>query len=117
MPYKDLLAKNYSVEVILPEGADNIKVNLNVDGHYEVVNNKFYGCLDLFGRNSVIIYMRNVYDIHKVFFQIQYRYNNVMLFVKPVILIIYFFCIFLALILYSRGNLSLKKHDMKEKLE
>ena len=117
MPYKDLLAKNYSVEVILPEGADNIKVNLNVDGHYEVVNNKFYGCLDLFGRNSVIIYMRNVYDIHKVFFQIQYRYNNVMLFVKPVILIIYFFCIFLALILYSRGNLSLKKHDMKEKSE
>jgi len=116
MPYSDLLARNYTVEVILPEGADDIKVNLNTDGKFDVVKNKFYGCLDLFGRNSVIIHMRNVYDIHKVYFQIRYKYSNALLFVKPVILIVYFFFIFVALILYSRGNLSLKK-DSKVKVE
>ena len=111
MPYTDLLAKNYSVEVILPEGADDIKVNLNVEGQFEIVKGKFYGYLDLFGRNSVIIKMKNVYDVHKVFFQIKYKYSNVLLFVKPIILMVYFFLIFVALILYSRGNLSLKKED------
>ncbi len=116
MPYSDLLARNYTVEVILPEGADDIKVNLNTDGKFDVVKNKFYGCLDLFGRNSVIIHMRNVYDIHKVYFQIRYKYSNALLFVKPVILMVYFFLIFIALILYSRGNLSLKK-DSKVKVE
>ena len=116
MPYSDLLARNYTVEVILPEGADDIKVNLNTYGKYTIVKNKFFGCLDLFGRNSVIINMRNVYDIHKVYFQIRYKYSNALLFVKPVILMVYFFLIFIALILYSRGNLSLKK-DSKVKVE
>ena len=116
MPYSDLLARNYTVEVILPEGADDIKVNLDTYGKYTVVKNKFFGCLDLFGRNSVIINMRNVYDIHKVYFQIRYKYSNALLFVKPVILMVYFFLIFIALILYSRGNLSLKK-DSKVKVE
>ena len=105
-----------SSEVILPEGADDIKVNLDTYGKYTVVKNKFFGCLDLFGRNSVIINMRNVYDIHKVYFQIRYKYSNALLFVKPVILMVYFFLIFIALILYSRGNLSLKK-DSKVKVE
>ena len=90
--------------------------SLNADGEFNVVNNKFYGCLDLFGRNSVIINMKNVYDIHKVYFQIRYKYSNALLFIKPVILIVYFFFIFVALILYSRGNLSLKK-DSKVKVE
>ena len=116
MPYSDLLARNYTVEVILPEGAEDIKVYLNADGEFNVVNNKFYGCLDLFGRNSVIINMKNVYDIHKVYFQIRYKYSNALLFIYPDIFIVYFFFIFVALILYSRGNLSLKK-DSKVKVE
>ena len=70
----------------------------------------------MFGRNSIIINMKNVYDIHKVYFQIRYKYSNALLFIYPDIFIVYFFFIFVALILYSRGNLSLKK-DSKVKLE
>lgn len=118
MPYPDILAKNYTVTVNLPEGAEVTKVDLPVDGKYEISYEKEYGCLDLLGRKSVVIKMNNVYDIHKVHFQIYYNYSSWALASKPLILIVYFFVIFASLIVYFRANLSLdRKDDEKEKTE
>ena len=60
MPYKNMLARNYTVKVILPESADNIKVNLPIETVYHIDYDKEYGCLDLFGRKSVIITLNNM---------------------------------------------------------
>ena len=115
MPFNDILAREFMIEVDLPEGAYDIKLNLPIKGKYKVENKNVKGCLDLIGRNAVVIKLKNVYDIHKVNFQILYKYNESNLYKKPMIIICYFFAIFLGLIIYMRADLSLNKN--KEKVE
>jgi oligosaccharyltransferase complex subunit alpha (ribophorin I) len=118
MPYTNMLARNYTVKVILPEGADNIKVKLPIETNYQVEYDKEYGCLDLFGRKSVIIKLINMYDVYNTNIFITYDYQWTMLFVKPIILIAYFIILFVILIIYSRANISLsRKQEIKLKRE
>jgi oligosaccharyltransferase complex subunit alpha (ribophorin I) len=111
MPYKNMLARNYTVKIILPESADNIKVNLPIDTQYHVEYDKEYGCLDLFGRKSIIIRLNNMYDVYNTNIFISYDYQWTMLFVKPIILIVYFLILFTIFIIYSRVNISLSRKD------
>ena len=118
MPFKKMLARNYTVKVILPESADNIKVNLPIDASYHVDYDKEYGCLDLFGRKSIIITLNNMYEVYNTNIFITYDYKWTMLFVKPIILIAYFLILFTVLIIYSRANISLyRKDELKMKKE
>ena len=118
MPYKNMLAKNYTVKIILPETADNIKINLPIDTQYIVKYDKEYGCLDLFGRKSIIIKLNNMYDVYNTNIFISYDYKWTMLFVKPIILIVYFLILFSIFIIYSRVNISLsRKEEIKLKKE
>ena len=116
MPFDDLLAKNYSVKIVLPEGAENIKVNLPLEDEVEIISEKEYGCLDLIGRNSVTLKMKNVYDRHKVYFQVFYTFSKFSLAIKPIILVFYFLLIFSALVIYFRAdwNLSPEKKEKQE---
>ena len=116
MPYQNMLARNYTVKIILPETADNIKVNLPIETPYQVEYDKEYGCLDLFGRKSIIIRLNNMYDVYNTNIFISYDYQWIMLFVKPVILIFYFMILFTISIIYSRANISLaRKEEIKLK--
>ena len=116
MPYQNMLARNYTVKVILPESADNIKVKLPIDTQYNINFDKEYGCLDLFGRKSVIITLNNMYDVYNTNIFITYDYQWTMLFVKPIILVIYFLVLFTIMIVYSRANISLsRKEEIKLK--
>ena len=118
MPYHNMLARNYTVKIILPESADNIKVKLPIDTQYHVTYDKEYGCLDLFGRKSIIITLNNMYDVYNTNIFITYDYQWTMLFVKPCILIIYFLILFTIMIIYSRVNISLsRKEEVKLKDE
>ena len=118
MPFKGLLARNYTVKIILPESADNIKVNLPIDTQYYVDYDKDFGCLDLFGRKSIIIRLNNMYDVYNTNIYITYDYKWTMLFVKPLILIGYFLILFTVLIIYSRANISLyRKEEIRLKRE
>ena len=111
MPFKNILARNYTVKIILPESADNIKVNLPIDAEYHIDYDKEFGCLDLFGRKSIIIQLNNMYEVYNTNIFINYDYKWTMLFVKPIILIIYFLIIFTVLIISSRANISLARKD------
>lgn len=115
MPYNDMLARNYKVKIVLPEGADNVKVNLPIDKAYKVEEDKEYGCLDLFGRKAVIITLNDMYDEFKTDVLVTYDYTNGMLFVKPFILMFYFVCIFMFIIFCSRADLTLHRKQEKEK--
>jgi len=59
--------------------------------------------------------MQNVYDIHRVNFTVNYTYNSSWLLFKPALLIGFFFCLFISMILYFRLDLSSKTE--KEKSE
>ena len=109
MPYTNMLARNYTVKIILPEGADNIKVKLPIETSYQVDYDKEYGCLDLFGRKSVIIKLNNMYDVYNTNIFITYDYQWLMLFLKPLIIIVYFIILFVVLIIYNRANISLSR--------
>lgn len=110
MPYQNMLARDYTVKVTLPEKADNINVTLPIDAEYEISYDKEYGCLDMFGRKSVIIKVNNMYDAYNCNVYISYDYQWTMLFVKPVILIVYFLILFAIMIIYSRANVSLSRN-------
>jgi hypothetical protein len=107
MPFQDIIAKNFTVSVALPEGANGIEVSVPISSKYTVSHEKYFSFLDFFGRPMVVINMRNAYDIHNVYFQIHYTYSPVWMILKPLILISFFFAIFLALIVSSRIELSL----------
>jgi oligosaccharyltransferase complex subunit alpha (ribophorin I) len=116
MPYENMLARNYTVKIILPESADNINVKLPIDANYQINYGKEYGCLDLFGRKSIIITLNNMYDVYNTNVFITYDYKWTMLFVKPFILIVYFLILFTVMIIYSRANISLsRKEEIKLK--
>ena len=107
MPFEDIIAKNFTVSLALPEGASGIDLTLPISSKYTVSHEKYFSFLDFFGRPMVVINLRNAYDIHNVYFQIHYNYSPVWMLSKPLILIFFFFTIFLALIVYSRIELSL----------
>ena len=118
MPYENMLSRNYTVKVILPESADNIKVKLPIETPYHISYDKEYGCLDLFGRKSIIITLNNMYDVYNTNIFITYDYQWIMLFVKPIILVVYFLILFAIMIIYSRANISLsRKEEIKFKDE
>ena len=111
MPFNDIVARNYTMEIILPSGASINKIDLPIQSYYYLSFGKYYGTLDFFGRKSIIIELNNVYDIHNVLFHIEYKFSSINLLLKPLILISYFFFIFICLIFYSRSNFSLSKES------
>ena len=117
LPYKNLLAKNYTMKVVLPEGASDIKVNLPLTSKYTLTDEKSFSYLDLFGRPTVLIEMDNVYDKHKSNFVISYKYSKFNLLFKPLLVVLFYFGIFLLLIVYFRANLTLRSKLDKEKDE
>ena len=65
--YDDLLAKNYSYKIILPENSEVLRVKLPLESSsYKIKYDKSYSFLDFFGRTTVVITMNNVFDIHRV---------------------------------------------------
>lgn len=64
--YNDIIAKNFTYKVVLPEHSVITKVDLPIDSPYKISYDKTYSFLDLFGRTTVIITMNNVFDIHRV---------------------------------------------------
>lgn len=83
---------------------------------FHLTREKSYSYLDLFGRPTLVIYMSNVYDIHRVNFQITYTYNSSWLLFKPIILVGFFMFIFVVLIFYFRLDLTTSKRE-REKQE
>ena len=70
--YEDILAKNYTFKVILPEHSEVSKVNLPIDGNFKISYEKTFSFLDIFGRTTVVITMNNVFDIHKIPFEVKF---------------------------------------------
>jgi oligosaccharyltransferase complex subunit alpha (ribophorin I) len=105
IPFTDILAKNFTLRLVMPDGASNIRLNLPVE-KYHLAREKSFSYLDFFGRPTLVITMNNVYDIHRFDFSVNYTYNSNWLLFKPILVIGFFFFIFICLIVYFRLDLS-----------
>lgn len=64
--YHDIIAKNFTYKVVLPEHSTITKIDLPIDSPFKITYEKTFSFLDFFGRTTVIITMNNVFDIHRV---------------------------------------------------
>jgi oligosaccharyltransferase complex subunit alpha (ribophorin I) len=104
----DILAENYTLKVILPEGATDIKVHLpfSVDS---VDHSLYFSTLDYIGRPMITMKKDNVHSsLHKQPFQVSYKMSANGLLIEPLFVIAFFFVVFVSCIMYSRMDLSFK---------
>jgi oligosaccharyltransferase complex subunit alpha (ribophorin I) len=106
--FSDILAENYTLKVILPEGATNLKVHLPfaVDS---VEHELYFSTLDYIGRPQITIKKANVISsLHKQPFQVSYQMSSQGLLIEPLYVICFFFVCLLSAIIYGRADLGFK---------
>eukprot|EP00340_Litonotus_pictus_P001748 CAMPEP_0170516410 /NCGR_PEP_ID=MMETSP0209-20121228/2625_1 /TAXON_ID=665100 ORGANISM="Litonotus pictus, Strain P1" /NCGR_SAMPLE_ID=MMETSP0209 /ASSEMBLY_ACC=CAM_ASM_000301 /LENGTH=425 /DNA_ID=CAMNT_0010801277 /DNA_START=227 /DNA_END=1501 /DNA_ORIENTATION=+ len=109
--FDDILAKNYTFKIILPEHSTVSKVTLPIEASYKVTYEKSFSFLDLFGRTTVVITMNNLFDIHHIPVEIEYNFNSAWLLFKPFLLVGFFALVFMVLIVYNRIEISLNSEE------
>ena len=112
----DILAENFTLKVVLPEGATNIKVHLPfaVDS---IEQGLHFSTLDYIGKPMITIKKDNVLSqLHKQPFQISYDFSTQGLLIEPLYVIVFFLACFIATIAYARIDLSFKD-EKKSKQE
>lgn len=65
-PFNQVLAKTYTLRVILPENAYVSKINLPLHESYKVSYETTFSFLDFFGRTTVVITINNCFYIHDI---------------------------------------------------
>ena len=118
--YDSSLNEEYKVNVILPEGASDIRLELPSScgiNSEDITMTKYYGTLDYFGRPMVTIYKQNaVHDLCDNVLTVRYQYDNqVNLYMKAICLTTLLFTLYAAAMAYVRMGLSLETKDTKPK--
>lgn len=104
--YDDILAEDYKVKVILPEGATNIQVHLpfGIDSKEESLD---YSTLDFQGRPVVTLSKKNVIsELHGKNFQVTYTYTRQAQALKFFYMIAFLFACLMTPVIMSRVNMS-----------
>ena len=110
--YDSSLTEDYTVKVILPEGAFDIHVELPnaVKSNVEYVKlGKFFGTLDFFGRPQIEIKQANaVHEICNEMLRVTYRFNNSRdFYLEPAYVFAMMFSLYAAAMFFSRVGLDL----------
>lgn len=100
----DIVARNFSLSIVLPEGATDIKVNVPYD--LETSTSSTYSYIDLRGgRPTLTLTGQNIVPkAHPSDVTVLYRLETSDLYFKPLVLVAYAFCIFIALMVYFRAQ-------------
>lgn len=112
--FNDILAENYTLRVILPEGATNVKVHLPfpVDS---MKTGSYFSTLDYIGKILVTIRKENVHSLlHKQPFQVSYDFSYQAMFIEPAYVIVFFFACFVVAIVSARLDLNLDEAKKKK---
>jgi oligosaccharyltransferase complex subunit alpha (ribophorin I) len=118
--FEDSLTEDYTVKVILPEGATDIDIEVpqNLKNFVDKIYlDKYFGTLDYFGRPMIVIKQSNaVYQLQDEILRVNYRFDNsTSLYLEPLFVFGMIFSIYLFAIIYSRLSLDLKnKNELKE---
>ena len=112
-PFKEIIAEEMTVKIILPEGSTDIQHILPFDvdkTHFETV----HSFLDFKGKPVLVLEKKNVMDFHRKPFQVIYKSQPTDLIYKPLLLSFYVFVSLLILIVSFRLDLSLES-EVKQK--
>ena len=111
--YEESLTEDYTFQVVLPEGATHIQIELpprlknNVKS---IALNKYFGTLDFFGRPTITIKQENVLHVlanDKV--RVKYDFDNSKDFLlEPVYVFGMVMSLFASAMIYSRLGLNLE---------
>jgi oligosaccharyltransferase complex subunit alpha (ribophorin I) len=118
--YDKSLTEDYQVKLILPEGAQNIRVELPSTLEPDSISEgKFFGTLDYFGRPEVIIRKKNaVHEICEGMVRVTYTFDNHRdLYLEPLCVFALLFALYLIAIIYSRLGLTLESKALKKILD
>merc|ERR1712167_26724 len=108
--YDKSLADDYTVKIILPEGARNIRVELPSEFKVDSIEmGKFFGTLDFFGRPQITINKKNaVHELLDHNIRIRYQFDNTKdLYLDPLCLFAIIFLFFVAGMIYSRLEMDI----------
>ena len=109
-PFKEIIAEELTVRVILPEGASDIEYILPFDvDRTEFEERSSY--LDVTGRPVVVFYKKNAVDFHRKPFQVLYKMSQLRVLGEPLMLSGVIFGFLMLLIIYFRFNLKLDRHQ------
>ena len=114
-PFKEIIAEEMIVKVILPAGSSGIQHFLPFD----VENSSFsevYSFLDFTGKPVLVLEKKNAMDFHRKPFQVLYTVDPTTIIIKPLILAVYVFVALLFLIISFRLEFNLEK-EVKIKTE
>ncbi|CAG9311489.1 unnamed protein product [Blepharisma stoltei] len=115
-PFKEIIAEELIVKVILPEGATDIDVALPFEidhKHFETL----HSYLDTTGRPVLVLTKKNAVDYHRKPFQVIYKFSSVQMMREPLMISGIVLCAMLLLIFYYRFDLALDKTLKKLKTE
>lgn len=106
MAFYDLIAEDFELRVILPEGAYDIKHNMpyDVDSQTTEITHSY---MDITGRPTIVFkkWLISSTD-HTQDFSIEYKFEKTGMLREPLMLFGVFFCLFMGLIFLRRLNLK-----------
>lgn len=106
-PMNDILVENLTVKVVLPEGSRDISVS--VPFPVEQSQETKFSHLDIAGRPTIVLEKINVVPEHNQHFQVHYKFSNISLLTEPLMLILGFFSLFIACIIYMHADFTISK--------
>ena len=109
--YTDILAETYTLKIILPEGATNIKVNIPFEVD-QIEESLVFSYLDWIGRPARTIKIDNAIAVnHAHNLQVTYTFESSSQLIEPVYVIGFLFSIFLFVIAFNRFEMHLEKRS------
>ena len=120
--YDKSLNEKYTVNIILPEGASDIRLSLPDScgiSEENISESKYFGTLDYFGRPMVTITKENaVHDLCDHVLTVRYQYNNsTNLWMKAMCMFFLLFSVYSLAMAYMRMGLSLEKPKVHDKIK
>ena len=99
--YDDMVVDELLVKIILPEGSRNIdlKTPYTVKRRKDGIHQTY---LDTIGRPVVVAMKNNLVENHIQDFELSYVFPSILMLQEPLLIVVFFFVMFVAVICYVR---------------
>jgi len=104
--YQTLFTENYELQLVLPMGATNIKVDVPFKVDDIDYTGKQFGTLDVFGAPKITIKMKNASALlHNKDFEVSYTLESYWIILKAAVMACTVFVFYIFALVYSRVEL------------
>lgn len=114
--YDDMVVDEVVTKIILPEGSKNIKL-IAPYAIERLPDSLHFTYLDTFGRPVITFKKKNLVENHINDFNLKYSFSKVMMLQEPLLVVVFLYLCFLAVIIWMRLDFSIikeKEHQHKD---